>query len=305
MRPLKPEEETGQAVVHRSVFILPKPSATSTCIQEMKEVQGGRVWKNERVLRCLGDETSWPGYVQGLGLAMPRSVGGGQNPQNTRQLDPLPGAPQCAVRVQWLKHDGTDVLEAGKADLVHACEYLVGEGKGGGDRLPQMFSGMEVPNEFAEQVWLKRDRALDPGRPGYEKHTRKWSLSQAWCVELATGNPWPESKARERQHFRVVMSPDPKMWKRIGVTDRERQGEIMQTVTTQAMNLLQSATETKLIWVASVHLNTDATHSHACVRGKDVFGKSVYLPNKTYVRQLVRRALWDTVMVKNEVQNVG
>lgn len=221
------------------------------------------------------------------------------------------------TRLEILQHVKGQGLrpDLASADLVQLANYLVSEGKGPGERPPRMFTGPEMTADFRAK-WMAQQAAMTPDQPGYIPDEKKWAPEQAWCFERVTGDLWFGAGSYETRHYRLIMSPDPRMWPRIGLgpsnSDRtpmqERvQTDVMKAVTKLVMERVESDHHTRLHWVASVHTNTDAVHSHTCIRGLTADGQKVWFGDdywKVGFKRHCRRVLWDMFIAK-EVANVG
>lgn len=201
-----------------------------------------------------------------------RSGKGGGGPQ---PLDTLPGAPQCTIRLHRVAHENK--VEA-KAAMTQGFAYLSAEGKGVGGFDAPVFGAYE-PDRAAAMALAKVCR---------ESGER---VVDAWHRTLATENLWPRGSYNERAHFRLMVSPEATFWRRIGARTRDAQAEVMKTITVRMLRLLEQAGEAEYVWAFAVHVNTRLTHSHTLLRGKDVQGKSVWMPAKRRVRHLSRVAL--------------
>lgn len=208
-------------------------------------------------------------------------------------------APSCTVRLEWLTHgiDGRLRGDLQNRDLVQMANYLVGgePNQSGHVRAPDMFTRQAHSAGFAQR-WMAK-APLSDGAVGYDPSKANWKLQQAWCYELATADVWDGKAEFEPHHYRLVLSPDPEMWRRYGMVEREQQAEFARDFTSKFVDRVEDTIGQNLHAVSSVHLNTDKTHSHTLLRGLTREGAKVIVPPK-YRREYMR---WEAMNLQHEM----
>ena len=214
------------------------------------------------------------------------SRSGGDGPQS---LDTLPGAPWCVVKTKWPPHK-TDAAASGS--LQQAYDYLSTEGKGPNGTAPVRFASTGPTRSFLAKCLA--GKVTDP--------------MGAWQEYISTENIWPEGKYKERQHYRLMLSPEAAFWRRVEAQGRGEQSVVMEEVTKTVMAQLNNAANGELVWTAAVHVNTKRTHAHCLIRGKDADARSVFLPPNRRIRHIARWALMQALKTQRaglEAANVG
>lgn len=212
---------------------------------------------------------------------------------------PAASAPRCITRLNFLPHESNE--DSAKAQRVMDCAYLVGEGKGPDEGLPEMMAFTdEIPSDFAAK-WLRRDRADDKVTPGYDGE--KLPLSQAWCVELMRRRMAIQRGAgtgeREPRHYRLRICPEPSAAKWLAANDE------MDNFMRELMRRVCEDHGRQLIWVGAAHYKprispawkTDEEwkrkakcHAHFAFRGVDTDGRALFFEKKYVDRGFEHRA---------------
>ena len=138
-----------------------------------------------------------------------------------------------------------------------------------GEREPLADARAKFFNATEDSVRTKRDMFIERERLG-----EGWDLKrEVLTKEMA--NSWESKWARERHHFRIVVSPEngAKLDMRQHIRDLMAQMERDQG--------------TKLEWNAVIHRDTDHVHAQIVLRGKRDDGKTLYLPRE-YITQGLR-----------------
>lgn len=187
---------------------------------------------------------------------------------------PADSVPKCHGHVDFLLHelDGGELRsDLQRTELAH---YLVGEGKADDGTMPLMFTRDDSPPSDAfASAWLRRDKSIDSGKPGFDG--KRWPLSQAWCAEVLC-----RKMPGEKRHFRLMASPE----RHVGTSVD------LQRFARELMRHIDDDLRRITLWTASAHYNTEHPHVHIGVRGADATGREVYFPGPYAQRGFEYRA---------------
>lgn len=212
---------------------------------------------------------------------------------------PDDSAPRCITRLEFLAHFTNE--DSAKAIRVMNCAYLVGEGKGQDEGMPEMMAYTDdIPAEFAAK-WLRRDREHDKESPGFDGE--KLPLSQAWCVELMRRrmaiSRGSGAGGKEPRHYRLRVCPEPSAAKWLAKNNE------MDNFMREFMRRVCEDHNRQIIWIGAAHYKpkispawkTDEEwkrkakcHAHFAFRGVDTDGRALFFEKKYVERGFENRA---------------
>lgn len=230
--------------------------------------------------------------------------------------EPPEDSPGCITRVEFIRHDYNE--SEAMAQRTSHCLYLVGEGKGVDEGLPEMIASSTPDHSFAMK-WLKADRETHKATAGWNGETLP--LEQAWCVELMRRRmaitAGPGKGEREPRHYRLKVCPEPKAARWLakhGVVH-----EFMRDV----MARVERDHQRGIIWVGSAHYKPKLKpadreddewkrkakcHAHFAFRGIDTAGRALFFEKKYIDRGFewnARQSLHDMMGAGKAVRRAG
>lgn len=186
---------------------------------------------------------------------------------------PTPYSRQSVVVVDPVKKGSVHAV--GTAALSKHAWYLEAEKKGA-----EIEEGKEVDgglrakffDETQDAVRSKRDMILERAALGKEWDLKREALSK----EIDAS--WETTWARERHHFRLIVSP------------QNSQDIDMKQHVRDLLKQMEQDLGTKLEWNAVIHSDTKQPHAHVVVRGRRDDGRTLYMPRDYIANGLRHRS---------------
>lgn len=186
---------------------------------------------------------------------------------------PTPYSRQSVVIVDPVKKGSSRAV--GTAALSKHAWYLEAEKKGAvREEGKETEQGLRAKffNATQDEVRSKRDMILERAALGKEWDLKREALSK----EIDAS--WETTWARERHHFRLIISP------------QNSQDIDMKQHVRDLLKQMEQDLGTKLEWNAVVHQDTKQPHAHVVVRGRRDDGRTLYMPRDYIANGLRHRS---------------